>query len=173
MTVADDGVLREAGDEQYLETWPGHPRRVRNLPPVHPPRKPHVSDQEIDPCIGLEIRMPEGPSGTSMTLYPASKRISDMSMRTVGPSSMTSTVSPDPTSGMPGSSMVSIPTSHVAGEIQAHGRSLADFRIDPHLAARLADESVHHGKAEARALADWFGGEERIENTVDDVLRHP
>ena len=36
---------------------------------------------------------------------------------------------------------------NVAREIETHGRALADFGVDPDLAARLARKSVHHRQA--------------------------
>ena len=48
----------------------------------------------------------------------------------------------------------------------------ADLGIDPHLAAGLPGEAVDHRQAEAGALADRLGREERIERLRDHIRRH-
>jgi hypothetical protein len=40
-------------------------------------------------------------------------------------------------------------------------------RLDVDIAARLLCEAIDHRQAEARALADFLGGEERIEHLGD------
>ncbi len=58
-------------------------------------------------------------------------------------------------------------------QIDAHGRALPHFGIDPHLAARLLRETINHRQPEARALADRLGRKERLERARHDVRRHP
>ena len=48
----------------------------------------------------------------------------------------------------------------------------ADLGVDPHLPARLPHEAVDHRQAEAGALADGLGGEERVEGPGDHLRRH-
>ena len=44
--------------------------------------------------------------------------------------------------------------------------------VDLDVPARLLDEAVDHAEAEAGALADLLGREERLEGAVDDLGRH-
>ena len=60
----------------------------------------------------------------------------------------------------------------VAGQIQAHRGALAEFRINPDLAARLSREPIDHRQPEPRPLADWLRREERIERLGDHVGCH-
>ena len=48
---------------------------------------------------------------------------------------------------------------------------LADFGLRIDEAAGLLDDAVDRREAEPGALADILGGEERLENLVDDVRR--
>ena len=45
------------------------------------------------------------------------------------------------------------------------------LEIGENIAAGLLDDAIDGGKPEARALADFLGGEERLENPVDDAGR--
>ncbi len=47
---------------------------------------------------------------------------------------------------------------------------MAFLAIDADMAPGLFDEAMHHGEPETRAFAHGFGGEERLEHPVDDVL---
>ena len=49
----------------------------------------------------------------------------------------------------------------------------ADLAFDPDLAARLVGEAEDLAEAEAGALADRLGGEERLERAVEHLRRHP
>ncbi len=61
--------------------------------------------------------------------------------------------------------------SDMARQEDAEGRALADARIDEDEAAGLLDDAVDHGEAEPGALADLLGGEEGLEDLVDDLRR--
>ena len=47
--------------------------------------------------------------------------------------------------------------------------TLVGFGVDIDETAGLLDDAVDRGEAEAGALADFLGGEERLEDLVDDV----
>ena len=51
-------------------------------------------------------------------------------------------------------------------------RGIARLRVHIDEAAGLLDDAVDRGQAEARALADFLGREERLEDLVDDVGRN-
>ena len=57
MPVVEDGVLGIADDEEHVQVWTRHLRRIRNLSSSHPARQAHVghegsiraSDSTIEP----------------------------------------------------------------------------------------------------------------------------
>src|SRR5262249_14529980 len=51
--------------------------------------------------------------------------------------------------------------------------SVAHFAVHSDIATALFDDSVYRGQAEASALAGFFGGEERLKNTGENLLAHP
>src|SRR5258706_8742353 len=57
------------------------------------------------------------------------------------------------------------------GDIDAKSGALADLAFDFNPALVLFDNAVNGGKAEAGALADVLGGEERLEDAGDVFLR--
>ena len=59
------------------------------------------------------------------------------------------------------------------GEEQLDGRAMPQLGIDLHRAAGLLHEAIHHAQAEATALADTLGGEERFERAGDDLRLMP
>ena len=59
------------------------------------------------------------------------------------------------------------------GQQHADGRAEARFGVDPDRAARLGDDAIGGGQAQAGALAVGFGGEERLEDAADDVPGYP
>ena len=60
----------------------------------------------------------------------------------------------------------------MARQVDAEGRALADLAVGEDVAARLLDDAVDGGQAEAGALADILGGEERLEDLGHDLGRH-
>ena len=56
-----------------------------------------------------------------------------------------------------------------ARQVDPHGRALAGLAVDLDVAAGLLDEAVDHAEPEAGALALGLGGEERLEDVVDDL----
>nr|WP_317797416.1 hypothetical protein [Actinoplanes sichuanensis] len=58
------------------------------------------------------------------------------------------------------------------GQHDGDGGAQAFFGVDAPGAAGGGDQPVHHGQAEACALAEGLGGEERLEDPVDDGLGH-
>src|SRR5205807_4789269 len=52
----------------------------------------------------------------------------------------------------------------VHGQIDAEGRAVPRFAIDVDVPVVLFDDAVGHGEAEARAFAQLFGREERLED---------
>ncbi|MNP29268.1 hypothetical protein D3C76_1222860 [compost metagenome] len=59
-----------------------------------------------------------------------------------------------------------------AWQVQVHTGALARFRIHPHLATGLADETIDHRQPQARTLAHRLGGEERIEGARQHLRWH-
>ncbi len=57
-------------------------------------------------------------------------------------------------------------------QVEADGGADAGRGVDPRLAAGLPGEAVDHGQAQARALPDRLGGEERVERLGDHVRGH-
>ena len=57
-------------------------------------------------------------------------------------------------------------------QIELDRGAVADLAVDPDMPARLLDEAVDHAQPEARALADFLGGEERLEHLVLHLLGH-
>src|SRR6478672_293736 len=49
--------------------------------------------------------------------------------------------------------------------------ALSDLAVNLHMAARLLDEAIHHGDAEARTLAFRLGTEEGLEHLLDQFGR--
>src|SRR2546430_17399540 len=49
-----------------------------------------------------------------------------------------------------------------AGEVDLDGRPVPRLAVDPDVAAALLDDPVHRGEAEAGALPDFLGREERL-----------
>ena len=66
MAVADDGILRIAGDEQDLEVRTRHARGVGKLAAVDAAGQADIGDQQVDPRVRLQIRSPDGPSDASI-----------------------------------------------------------------------------------------------------------
>ena len=60
----------------------------------------------------------------------------------------------------------------VARQQDAERRALAGLAVAEHVAAGLLDDAVDHRQAEAGALADLLGGEERLEDLVLDLGRN-
>ena len=60
---------------------------------------------------------------------------------------------------------------HMARQENAEDRALADLGIAEDEAAGLLDDAVDHRQAEAGALADFLGGEERLEDLLHHVGR--
>ena len=58
-----------------------------------------------------------------------------------------------------------------ARQIDPEHRARADLAFSKDVAAGLLDDAVHRGQAKPCPLADLLGGEERIENLVDDLRR--
>ena len=58
------------------------------------------------------------------------------------------------------------------GQIKLHRGARAGLAVDLDVPARLLDEAVHHGEAQAGTLADLLGGEERLEHAVQHLLAH-
>ena len=58
-----------------------------------------------------------------------------------------------------------------ARQIDRDGGAAAELAFDPDLAARLVGEAENLAEAQAGALADRLGGEERLERAVEDVRR--
>ena len=54
MAVAQDGVLREAGDEQHLQAGTRYSRGVRHLAAVDAAGQADVGDKQINPSVGLQ-----------------------------------------------------------------------------------------------------------------------
>ena len=48
---------------------------------------------------------------------------------------------------------------------------MALLAVDLDVAVRLLDEAVDHAEAEAGALADFLGGEERLDDLVEQMRR--
>src|SRR6185437_639081 len=59
-----------------------------------------------------------------------------------------------------------------ARQVEPDGRPAANLAVDLDVAVRLLDEAVDHAEAEPGALADLFGGEERLEHALQDLRRH-
>src|SRR5947208_3070938 len=59
-----------------------------------------------------------------------------------------------------------------ARQIDGEGAALADAARDVDRAARVGDDAVDQRQAEAGALADFLGGEERLEDARDGRLVH-
>jgi hypothetical protein len=59
-----------------------------------------------------------------------------------------------------------------ARQEEPHARPLAGPGADLHMPARLLDEAVDLAQAEAGALADLLGGEERLEHALHRLLVH-
>ena len=57
-------------------------------------------------------------------------------------------------------------------QIQLHAGALPQHAVDPHVATGLADEAVNLRQAQAGALADILGGEERIERLASTSAGH-
>src|SRR3546814_19769249 len=58
-------------------------------------------------------------------------------------------------------------------QVEPHGGAVADLAVDLHVAAGLLGKAVDHAEAEAGAVALALGGEEGLENLVEDVGRNP
>ena len=59
-----------------------------------------------------------------------------------------------------------------ARQIDLHRAAFARLAVDRHVAARLLDETVHHGKPETGPSTERLRGEERFECLADHVGRH-
>src|SRR5947209_3840710 len=57
-------------------------------------------------------------------------------------------------------------------QVDPHRGALAELAVDLHLPAGLFDEAIDLRQAEPGPLPHLFGGEERLERLLDDVLRH-
>ena len=60
----------------------------------------------------------------------------------------------------------SVAASSHARQVDAEGRALARFAVDVDEAVVLLDDAVDGGQAQARALADALGREERLEDVA-------
>ena len=60
-----------------------------------------------------------------------------------------------------------------ARQVQREPAAAADLAVHHHLAAGLLGEAEHLRQAEPGALADFLGGEERLENAPELILRNP
>src|SRR5208337_4094258 len=49
-------------------------------------------------------------------------------------------------------------------EVQLKSGAMSGFAVDPDVAAALFNDAVHDGKSQPCALANFFGGEERVED---------
>src|SRR5215212_4180247 len=61
---------------------------------------------------------------------------------------------------------------YLVSPTQLDGRALAGLAVDRDMPAGLLHEAVNLGQAEARALADRFGREERFERPRRHLGRH-
>jgi hypothetical protein len=57
-------------------------------------------------------------------------------------------------------------------QVDAEGRALARLGVDADVAAHLPDDAMARGQAEARALAQLLGREERLEQVRPDLVGH-
>ncbi|MNS69583.1 hypothetical protein D3C72_1029000 [compost metagenome] len=60
----------------------------------------------------------------------------------------------------------------MARQVQVHPGALADLAVQGDMAVGLLAEAVHHRQAQADALADRLGAEERLEGMLQRALRH-
>src|SRR5262249_14848715 len=56
--------------------------------------------------------------------------------------------------------------------VEIDGRPLTGLAIYCDMPVRLLDEAVDGAEPEPCSTPDWFGGEERLEDTAEDHLRH-
>ena len=78
-------------------------------------------------------------------------------------SSTTSTVCAPARGRVTGGGTPTTVSARPPGEIHLERRAPADFAVDVDAPAALRDDAVHRRQAQARALADLLGGEERFE----------
>src|SRR5204863_8614434 len=57
-------------------------------------------------------------------------------------------------------------------KIELQRRAVSGLTVDPHIAARLLDDSIDRGEAEACAFSSFLGREERIERVLSGVAVH-
>src|SRR5271156_1348042 len=109
-----------------------------------------VMSRSIGLMCAAVISMASDPEFTDKTTYPLSLRISQTKSRTTASSST--------------SRMVSLPVLDAAASGAGILRSGAWRAGNGDAAATLFYDTINSGEAEAAALTDFFGGEERFKN---------
>ncbi len=177
MAVADHRVLRIAGDENNLEPGAQDARGVGNLTAVQSTRQADVGDQQIDLRVRLQHFQPRRPvASLDRGIAGVGENLSDqhadgglvvddqhhVAAGLIGHAGAAGFV-------LGGKGLV---RPKAARQIQAHRCPVRDFGIHAHLPARLAREPVDHRQPQAGAFAERLGGEEGVENPLDQIARH-
>ena len=125
MSVVERGILGIARDEQHLQVGSHYPRGISDLPTVHSARKPDIGHQQVDRGHGLDNLQPGGAVGGLNDDIAEIVEDVAISMRTMGSSSMSSTVSPRAPPALERSSSTSIcGLAEMARQVDAHHRAL-------------------------------------------------
>ena len=170
-----DAAFAESRGHQHLQRRPMFAQFLYELRAEQAARQHDVRKDEGDFGCCMNCSSACRPFDASSTRYPSERRISTAVMRTSTLSSTTSSVS-TPRGRSAAADAVrqadALDARMRSRKVQVHGRALADVARDARVAARLTHETVHHGQTEAAALADFLGGEERLERALHDVGRH-
>ena len=175
MAIAQDRVLRIAGDEQHLEVGTRHATRIRHLSPVHAAGQADIRHQQVDAHVRLQH--PETGCAVARLERGVAEIVEDVGDQHAHDGLV---VHDQHGFALLGSrqriglrlSPIGSDLAIVPGQVDRDGGARADFGIDPHLPARLLGEAIDHRQAEAGALADRFRCEERLEHPRDHLRRH-
>jgi hypothetical protein len=167
-------ALHVARHEEHLQIRLFCTCRIGKLPPVQA-RQAHIGHEEIERLPGLENREPLRPIlGLKNTVPLLLEHFHDeLSHDALILDHEHGLVSPGASRhGIRGGRALRLGVSKISRKEDLDGGALAYGRIDPDMAAGLPDESVDHGEAETRALADRLrreNGSKTLASTSSDM----
>ncbi|KAF1853937.1 hypothetical protein Lal_00005148 [Lupinus albus] len=175
LTVVQQRVLSESGDEQGPQCRTADAGEIDHLAAVHAAGQADVGHHQIDARVGLQHPQPGG------AVCRLDRGIAEVAQQIHHHQAQARLVVHHQNGlALPCrqgrdrllAALLFLRLAAVAGQIQAHHGALANLRINLHMAAGLLGEAVDHRQPQSGALADGLGGEEGIEGLFDHVRRH-